>query len=132
MNLVKVNVEDMESSGELVLVTINYEGDKFSSLLINQQESFLKKGNEVNMVFKETEVALAKGDTKSISLRNQFFCKVISIEKGQILSELKLEYKDQSLTSIITTRSCEELNIQTGDLVTALVKSNEILLMSND
>lgn len=84
------------------------------------------------MIFKETEVALAKGDTKSISLRNQFPSKVISIEKGQVLSEIKLDYKGLNLTSIITTQSCHDLNIQIGDLLTALVKSNEIMLMNND
>lgn len=132
MNLFQGIVEDLDISGALMLCSINCKGYIFSTLLINQQESFLKIGKEVNIIFKETEVALAKGDTTSISLSNQFSCKVISVEKAKILSEIKLDFQGLNLTSVITTRSCEGLNLQAGDIVTALVKSNEIMLMSND
>lgn len=94
-----------------------------------EQEEWLKVGNEVVVVFKETEVSIAKELSGKISLRNRFSCIVESLQKGELLSEVKLKCGLYSLTSVITTRAVNFLELVPGDLVEALVKANEVSLM---
>lgn len=98
---------------------------------------YLKQGQPVSMVFKETEVSLAKGLVGEISLRNRFAVTVNRIERGDIMSAVHLSYGTsdgasdgtQSLTSVITTRGLNRLQLSIGDQIEALVKANEIALM---
>jgi molybdopterin-binding protein len=84
------------------------------------------------LLFKETEVSLAKGLLGEITLRNRFAATVTSIERGGIMSAVHLDYRGHALTSIVTTRSVDRLNIQAGDAVEALVKANEMVLSDAD
>ena len=82
------------------------------------------------MLFKETEIALAKNLSGMISLRNRISVIVQSIERGDILSAVTLDYDSKRLVSVITSRAIERLQINVGDQLEALVKANEIALMA--
>jgi molybdate transport system regulatory protein len=90
---------------------------------------YLKVGTAVTLLFKETEVSLAKNLSGILSLRNRFAVTVRGIQRGDILSAVELDYSGKALTSVITTRSLERLQLAAGDNVEALVKANEIALM---
>ncbi len=83
----------------------------------------------VDVLFKETEMSLAKNFSGLISLRNRVQTTVKLVRSGVILSEVVLDYRVQSISSIITTRSIKHLGIKPGDEVEALVKANEVSLM---
>lgn len=63
-----------------------------------------------------------------ISARNKIPAKVIDIEKGDVATRLKLSIEPTILSSLITTEAVENLNIQEGDEVFAVVKSTEVLI----
>ncbi len=63
---------------------------------------------------------------KSINVRNQFRGKIQEILTGDILSEVDVATLFGTVTSVITTRSVKELNLQVGDEVIAFVKSTEV------
>jgi len=90
---------------------------------------WLEIGKNVSLIFKETEVSIAKDLNGKISLRNRLICKVISIERGELLSKINLQFGAYNISSAITTRSVDYLELVVGDEVTALIKSNEISLM---
>ena len=121
----------IESNDHLSLVDVLAGEDTFTAMLLETPQSapHLKVGHTVAILFKETEVALAKNLAGQISLRNRVPCTVREIRRGDILCEVLLERNGQMLTSIITTRAALRLDIQIGDKVEALVKANEVSLV---
>ena len=114
------------------MVDIDVDGDIFSSIVLETPASadYLKKGNSVDLLFKETEVSIGKNLSGLISLRNRFKATVIRIERSEILAKIFLKYKDQEIVSIITSRSVQKLGLIDGDAVEWLVKTNEVSLCS--
>ncbi len=62
----------------------------------------------------------------AINARNQFQGTIKEIILGPVVSEVDVETPFGIVTSVITTRSVEELNLQVGSEVLALVKSTEV------
>ncbi len=114
------------------LVDVAVEGDVFTATLLETPETadYLKVGSKVTLLFKETEVSLAKNLSGLISLRNRFPVTITSIGRGDILSAVRLDYAGKALMSVITTRSLDRLELVVNDTVEALVKANEIALMA--
>jgi molybdate transport system regulatory protein len=83
----------------------------------------------VALLFKETEVALAKNLSGLISLRNRIPAIVRSVERGQVLTKVGLNIDGYPLTSVITTKSSHLLQLAVGDEVEGLVKANEMSIM---
>lgn len=65
---------------------------------------------------------------KAINARNQFRGKVKEIIRGDVVSEVDVETPAGIVTSVITTRSVDELGLKPGSVVIALVKSTEVLI----
>lgn len=63
---------------------------------------------------------------KAINVRNQFRGRVKEIIRGDVLSEVDVETPWGIVTSVITTRSVDELELKPGSDVVALVKSTEV------
>ena len=90
---------------------------------------YLQVGRDVTLLFKETEVSLAKNLQGELSLRNRFSVTVHHIKRGDIMSAVSLDFMGQALTSVITTRGVDRLQLVVGEQIEALVKANEIALM---
>lgn len=131
MNQLRGRIIGIESNDHVSLVDVEIGGDTFSAMLLETPESapYLAIGNEVQVLFKETEVSLAKNLSGLISLRNRVHATVRAVRSGAIFSEVELAYRGQKLCSIITTRSIRRLDIKQGDEVEALIKANEVSLM---
>src|SRR5688500_1997921 len=63
---------------------------------------------------------------QAINVRNQFKGKVREIIRGDVVSEVDVETAWGIVTSVITTRSVDELQLKVGSDVVALVKSTEV------
>ena len=61
-----------------------------------------------------------------INVRNQFRGKIKEIIRGSVVSEVDVETAHGIVTSVITTRSIDDLDLQVGSDVIALVKSTEV------
>jgi molybdopterin-binding protein len=131
MNKLLGKIMNIESSEHISIVDIDVEGDLFSSVIIETPETadYLKIGNEVFMLFKETEVSIGKALSGNLSLRNRLTSKIKTIEKGKVLSKIVLDYKGKDIVSVITTRSTNKLDLKVGDEVQGLVKANEVIIM---
>ncbi len=131
MNKLKAKITDIHSSGGVILVDILVNEYQMSALLIDTREKpfWLKDSNQVLAVFKENEVSIAKNLLGSISTRNKLPCQVIQIERGELICMITMLFNDTILRSAITTRAVDNLELEVGDKVTALIKSNEITLM---
>jgi molybdopterin-binding protein len=63
---------------------------------------------------------------QSINVRNQFRGRIKEIIRGSVVSEIDVETPHGIVTSVITTRSVDELQLAPGSEVIALVKSTEV------
>ena len=63
---------------------------------------------------------------QAINVRNQFRGRVKEIIRGEVVSEVYVETSSGIVTSVITTRSVDELGLKPGSEVVALVKSTEV------
>ena len=130
MNTLPAEITSVKVHGNLSLVELKLEGTNFKSIVIETPAtaSYLKKGNTINVLFKETEVVIGKGNNRAISLRNLLVCTITNIEKGVLLCRLSLKFKAHSIVSIITTNAVEQLDLKEGEQITAMIKTNEIML----
>ncbi|WP_026464567.1 TOBE domain-containing protein [Adhaeribacter aquaticus] len=131
MNQVLGIISQIESGEDISLITIAAWEEQFYSLVIDTPDTapYLKIGQEVIMVFKETEMAIGKNLSGGLSSRNCFPGSITKIISGKILSSVYLDYKGQILCAIITTQSVKALNLLIGDHVIGLVKTNEVSIM---
>ena len=131
MNLLEGKRKNIKNSQALDWVDADVDGEILSALIIssNGLPSWMKTGESVTLIIKETEVSIAKGLSGKISLRNRFLCHIEAMRKGELLSEISLKYGLYSIVSVITTRAVESLELKVGEQVEALVKSNEVSLM---
>ena len=132
MNSINGVISNIQQSGSIILADIDIGTTNISAMLIASAngDTWIAQNKPVQVVFKETEVSLAKNLTGKISLRNRFDCKVKAIEKGKLLSKIILVCGQHHITSVITTRSLNELEITIDDNIEALVKANEVSLMA--
>ena len=130
MNKLHGRVIGIESSGQVSLIDVECCGETFSAIVLDVPESmpYMRTGADVALMFKETEVSLARNLSGQVSLRNRFPVKVIRIDQGTVLSAVALDFGGQALTSVITSRAVSKLALVAGETVEALVKANEVML----
>ena len=65
---------------------------------------------------------------QSINVRNQIKGTIQEIVKGDVVSEVDVVTASGVFTSVITTRSVEELDLQIGSQVLVRIKSTDVSL----
>jgi molybdopterin-binding protein len=130
MNTISGIIDSVEVCESLSLVRIKCDQTFFSVIIIEtpQTVNYLEKGHPIKVLFKETELIISPSEKLEISIENSFHCRISAIKKGELLSRISLHFNTTELSSIITSHSLERLNLQVGMDVTALVKTNEIML----
>lgn len=131
MNKLVGKIVAIEHNQHMSLVDVAVGETMFAATLLETPThmGYLQVGRDVMLLFKETEVSLAKNLQGEISLRNRFSVTVHHIKRGDIMSAVSLDFMGQVLTSVITTRGLDRLQLVVGEQIEALVKANEIALM---
>lgn len=134
MNVINGIISHIESHEEISLVKVKSGDVTFSSIVLDTPETsdYLKIENRVKIIFKETEVMISKDLNPNISIQNKLLCRIESIQKGVILSQINLVHNEQTIKSIITRNACEQLDLKENDIVLALIKTNEVSLSAHD
>jgi molybdopterin-binding protein len=63
-----------------------------------------------------------------LSARNQFKGTVKTVKLGAVMAEVVVDFAGQEIVSEITRSSVERLALKTGDAVTVIIKSTEVML----
>ena len=66
-----------------------------------------------------------------ISARNQLRGVVEAVELGVVTAKVGVRVGDNLIESVITRQSVEEMGIKVGDTITGVIKSTEVLLMTD-
>ena len=127
MNRLEGIIAAINQDGPMCLIDVAVGPDHFSAMLLLADTHFAV-GMPAQVLFKETEVSLAKELAGLISLRNRHPGVVTECRLGKLLAEVTLDYRGQRVVSLITRRSAERLNLQPGDAVEWLIKANELTL----
>jgi molybdate transport system regulatory protein len=133
MNRLAGNIESVVTDGQVALVEVRVGRNLITSILLEKSgnEKHMHTGDEVEVVFKETEVSVAKNLSGGLSLKNRLQSKITDIQKGTILTRIAGVCGTHKLTSIITTGSSNLMDLQIGDEVEFLVKATEVLIIQN-
>ena len=67
-----------------------------------------------------------------LSTRNRLPGTVTEIVKGEAATRVSLQVGDNHMVALITTESAEELGLEVGSQVTALVKATDVMVMTDD
>ncbi|TJZ65638.1 TOBE domain-containing protein [Chitiniphilus eburneus] len=130
MNTLPGILIELESADGIALAEVEVARKvRCTAMLVGASDPAWTAGRAVTLAFNEAEVALAKGRTGLISLRNLLPCTVIGIEEGRLLSRVRLECAGYPLSALITTGSVRRLALAPGDTVEALIKANEMALL---
>jgi len=130
MNILEGEIISVQTNGTLSVVRINIGESEFTSIVIETPKSapYLAIGKKIRVLFKETEVVIARGSVKDICIQNQLPGRILQIENGELLSKLLIETGAGSLGAILLTESIRMMDLALGDEITAMIKATETML----
>lgn len=130
MNILKGAIVTIKVSGNLSLITVNANGIFFKTIVIETPitASWLTIGNEINVIFKETEVVIGKGLEHFVSLQNKVPGKIIDMQQGELMSKITVDTAVGNIVAIISLDAVMQLDLQIGETVSAMIKTNEIMI----
>jgi molybdopterin-binding protein len=87
-----------------------------------------REGIRVNLLFKETDVILAR-DAFVSSIANSVNCMITEIAEGKLFSEVHLSTKLGMIRSIIFTSAIAPLGLIIGGEIYAFIRATDVALM---
>lgn len=132
MNRLPGRIVAIETHGSIAVVEAAVGVHAITATLIGAGEEIKtwRQDMQIGLLFKATEVALAKNLSGLISMRNRMPAVVTAIEHGKLLTKVTLDFDGHAISSVITTRSAHALDLDVGDRVEALVKANEMTVVT--
>ena len=131
-NRIRGTVGELKAGQAMTLVHINAEGQRLVSAITNEsvQELGLKSGDPVIALVKSTDARLLKGDATKLkrNARNCLAGQVASVQKGNEIGYVTLKVGDLQLGASITRETFEDMHINNGDRITAIIKATEVML----
>lgn len=71
----------------------------------------------------------SKENIMKISARNQIKGKITAVETGAVMAKVKIDIGGgNTLTSLISKESVDDLALKAGDDITAIIKSTEVII----
>jgi molybdopterin-binding protein len=67
-----------------------------------------------------------------LSTRNRLPGTVIEVVKGEAAARITIQVGDSSMVALITRESADELGLEPGKNVTALVKATDVMVMTDE
>jgi molybdopterin-binding protein len=75
------------------------------------------------------DIQFRRGNFRKISGRNQLIGRVLSIKYSGLLAQVTMSIGEQHITAIITADAAKEMRLKPGELVAALIKSTEVMIL---
>ncbi|MBV5326592.1 MAG: TOBE domain-containing protein [Chlorobium sp.] len=129
MNKLTAVIKKVERNESLCFLELDASGTSLSMLLFDLKPEF-SEGSRVHVLFKETEVVLAKRFSGEISLSNCFRAVITKLGMGDILADISLSCPAGKFSSIITMKALRRLELEPDDEVTVMVKASQLSLES--
>ena len=133
MNQLSGKIENIETKNSLSFVSIKVGTATLFAIVMQtlHNSPHLKIGNPIQVIFKATEVIISTGLVDHISLQNRLAGKIYTIESGLLMSRLLLKTEIGMLISVIPTISVNRLELKVDSEITAMIKSNNLILIKS-
>lgn len=118
-------VSEILSCDSLHIVKFGCNSDILSMMSLDLDKR-VEIGTKLILRVKPSHIAIAKAFSGELSDSNQLKCEIVACTNGTLLSNIKLQYGDTTLESIITLDSSRRMNLKVGDTVVALIKASEL------
>lgn len=132
MNSLKAKVCEIKQYEGIILIDLKTQSDFDISVITLDLNRDLKDGMEVSLLFKESEVGIAKGSETNlkttISYSNIIPSKLVDIEHGELLSRLFLEVDGEIISSLVTKKATKRLELNIGDNLFVIIKATQIAI----
>ena len=130
MNKVEGKIKTIQVQAKLSLLTVEVDTILIEVVVIDTPETstYLKVGCPIQLMFKEIEVIIGKGNERSNSLENKINGTLKSIQHGDLFSKIIVATAIGELTSIISFHMAIELELKPEDKIIAMIKSTDIML----
>ena len=66
----------------------------------------------------------------ALSTRNRLPAQITEVVKGQAAARVSLQAGDWQMAALITRESADELGLEAGQQVTALIKATDVMIMT--
>lgn len=120
-------IAEIESLESLHRVGLSAKDHNFSMISLELHED-VQVSTEVKLYVKPSNIILSRGSHEDISIANQLLATIDSIERGKILTNVKLDFLGYPLEALITTHKAKQLNLQKGDEIYALINESDLSL----
>jgi molybdopterin-binding protein len=127
MNSIEATIQSIENYEGIARIVLDKEGKKLTAITLELPSS-LHVGSACRVLFKETEVGLAKNLCGTVSFSNRFKGCVKELKKGALLSRILVGVESDVIASIVTTHAIEQLALEVGDELEVLIKATEVSL----
>ena len=64
----------------------------------------------------------------TLSARNRLKGKIVELQLGGVMAHVVVRVGENLIESVITKRSADEMKLKVGDVVSAIIKSTEVML----
>lgn len=124
MNRLKAQITSIQSSEHLSFVSVEYGNGLLHLLLLEKPIEVV--GDEVNLVFKESEVILSKDVVNSTANMSKGI--ISEIQKGEILTHVTLLHNNMKIVSLVPTKIFDTMKCKLNDVVYWIISPSEISL----
>jgi molybdopterin-binding protein len=67
----------------------------------------------------------------TLSARNRLEEKIVELQLGGVMAHVVFRVGENLIESVITKRSADEMKLKVGDVVSAIIKSTEVMLQKD-
>lgn len=130
-NQIKTEITDIKTGAVNSLITAKTSCGKVfkATVTIDSERNLdLKVGKEAFFVFKAVNVIISKDNSIKFSAANQIQGVIKDIELGSVMSKIVVDSNGLEISSVMTKESTQNLNLQKGDSVTAMIKATNIII----
>ena len=124
-------IKEMEEKLEYKIIDSQKGGSQGGGS--NLTEEGLKLINKYKWMNKSLQETIKKENfwenmSTKISARNNLEGKIEDIETGEVGAKIEIEVEPSDMTAFITKQSAEEMDLEEGDKIEAVIKSTEVMI----
>jgi len=111
-------------------VTLKWRSKPLSVIITSSsvEDMQLEVGDDVDVIFKASDVIVAKELSGQISARNIMHGTVSDVREGFPLALVTIDTGEDKVSAELTLSSLKDMNIKIGDELDAVIKSSELIL----
>jgi len=129
-NRFPATVEAVTSGPAMTAVSVRLDGGQRITAAITSEAAEdlgLHADQAVEILIKSTEISVALDTVGRVSIRNLLPGTITAVNHGEAMSTVKIAIAgDDMLTAAITRESADDLGLEPGTTVTAMIKSTDV------